>query len=1058
MRSFSPTVVEMSQNGGSTMTRAVWWTCLYAALAIATPTITFPINSQVPPVARVSQPFTFTFSSSTFSSPSNLTYTLSNAPSWLSLDGSTRTLSGVAPQSEANTAPTIQITASDSTGAVTMNSTLVVSGEPAPAVVVPLEAQLETFGEYSPPSSVLYYPSTQFKFSFSPGTFGQKSLNYYAVTLENTPLPAWLIFDGASLTFSGQTPNSSALVQPPQTFELQLIASEVLGFAGTAIKFNIVVGQHKLEFKDGIVSVNATVGTALTFSGLEGTLQLDGKTASISDITKIDAPTPSWLTFNNATFSLSGTPPSGATSFNVSITVVDIHGDIANAIVHININKSIFAGTIGSLNATIGMPFSRDLSPSFLNSSDVIVTTEIPSQAAWLRFDNTSLTLTGDVPSDIQPSQVNITIQASSRTTNETDSQSLTLDVIAAAAQSSSSSTSPTPISTDTAVATAAVISTDNSQPSSKKKLSGGEIAAIVVPLVLVIGAALLVCFCCYRRRRALAKRRAETPDKSEISNPILTSSQAEEQMTNGGRGRGTSYTGTSVSSRHAAGLKRHSQAMSAIGGGVSMHLRDSRSSGTRGRSYSENALSEFGSSWRYTQDGAYPPLPLSVGQSAVVRNTRNFSRKASVPFSQAETSSGDLLKSVGSKDISKASETSIQQTPDFAYTSENLRRERSRRRRTPNYLGGIPDLGRRLSGLGHGTIIGGAGGFGTGLSSPTRVSHDPRLSRDEDSWLTIPGSGSGDLKDDHRYSTLSALTESTEMLYSPKKTTVRQVPKSPIMPPAARLSFRSEFSRATSRRIVGASPFFAGSSRTGSRGTSRKSMKSLRDRYLYSGSPLSKSREASNNRLHMAIKQGLRDVEPVSLETGPVQGADPSADPLGISYGSPREGTRQLTRYLSQLSSRVSLSIRNSLQFSDNDSRFRSAEDSPNSPSQRQEGEEAWDYGYGYSPRMDDSPSSFNKDRYGIDDSPQLSEAIGAQTIMRPSLLPPLVTRTALQRAQFPSGEEQERYMPSPGRPASSYEHVLVPKKSFIASHYDGSSDHGGEAGIDHKDHSAFL
>lgn len=121
------------------ITRAVYAVYVFGALGTGAPTITFPINSQVPPVARVSIPFKFSFSASTFYGSSTLDYKLSNAPSWLSLDGSTRTLSGLPPESEANTALIIQITASDNTGSVTMNTTLVVSGNPAPSVLISLE-------------------------------------------------------------------------------------------------------------------------------------------------------------------------------------------------------------------------------------------------------------------------------------------------------------------------------------------------------------------------------------------------------------------------------------------------------------------------------------------------------------------------------------------------------------------------------------------------------------------------------------------------------------------------------------------------------------------------------------------------------------------------------------------------------------------------------------------------------------------------------------------------------------------------------------------------------
>lgn len=74
-------------------------TAIYAAMIFgftvdAIPTVAFPLKSQVPPVARISKPFSYTFLNSTFSSTLPRSYTLSNAPSWLFLDSSTRTLSG----------------------------------------------------------------------------------------------------------------------------------------------------------------------------------------------------------------------------------------------------------------------------------------------------------------------------------------------------------------------------------------------------------------------------------------------------------------------------------------------------------------------------------------------------------------------------------------------------------------------------------------------------------------------------------------------------------------------------------------------------------------------------------------------------------------------------------------------------------------------------------------------------------------------------------------------------------------------------------------------------
>src|ERR1700692_2595497 len=108
------------------------WTILYAlavfqAVVGAIPTVTYPINSQVPPVARLSEYFSYTFSISTFSSDLPITYTLSDAPSWLSLDDGTRTFTGTPTRNDVGsntvTAFSVELVASDESGSVSLNST-----------------------------------------------------------------------------------------------------------------------------------------------------------------------------------------------------------------------------------------------------------------------------------------------------------------------------------------------------------------------------------------------------------------------------------------------------------------------------------------------------------------------------------------------------------------------------------------------------------------------------------------------------------------------------------------------------------------------------------------------------------------------------------------------------------------------------------------------------------------------------------------------------------------------------------------------------------------------
>jgi axial budding pattern protein 2 len=1045
------------------ITRAVYAVYIFGALGTGAPTITFPINSQVPPVARVSIPFTFTFSASTFYGSSTLDYKLSNAPSWLSLDGSTRTLSGLPPESAANTAPIIQITASDNTGSVAMNTTLVVSGNPAPSVVIPLEDQLAALGTYSPPSSILYYPSTPFNITFNHGTFSSAALNYYAVTLDNTPLPSWITFDGASLCYSGKTPDYYSLVEPPQTWGLQLIASDVLGFAGAAIEFNIVVSNHELNFKDGFLNVNATIGEFLNFTSLNGSLYLDGNAANGSDIVNADAEAPGWLKFSNSTFSLSGTPPAGTTSFNVSVTVADIYGDIANAVVHISLNISLFSETVGSVNATIGMPFSYDIGSLLSNASDIIVSLRLDPLTPWLSFNNQTLNLSGNVPWNTQPSKINISIEATSRSSNTFDSQILTINVVSSPNRISSSTLMISAIPTARSTSTASINAATPTGTSTSKSLSRGEIAAITIPVVFFsIAAITLFCLCCKRRRQSIGRREG-SPDKSEISKPITVSNQTEEELEAQDRVTSSDVCTTTTlnSKRHTAALKRHSQAMTNLVGGLSMNLRDSRSSGTRGRSYSENALSDFGSTWRYTQDSAYPPLCIGAARRSSARNTQKFSRKTSAPFSLTNRSSAELLESTITKRASKTSRSSIQQTPDFAYGSENTK-QRLSQRRTPDYLG-IPGFGRSLSGIGHGSqkIVAGysaldenraAWGIVHGISNQNPGSQSHVLPREKDSWVTM---GSEDLKEQHRH---SALTESTEVLNSPKRTTLKQVPKSPSQPGTARMSMSSRSSQPSSKRAVGTSPFFGGSSRTESRGISRKSLWTTRDKHLYPNSPPGRGREVLNDSLEKSIIGGLRGMKPSSSAPA----SDIYRDSLGITYCSPREGTRQLKDYVSQLGRRLSLSLRNSLQFSDSDSRFISAEHSPQSQHYKEYRDQGGNLDIArdqsdYSPQASASPGSFNRDRYGLDESPELSQAMGALAVIRTNLSTALANPTSPDRQSSLLEPVKERNMPSPNKPASSYGHGMVREKSLTASHFEVGSDDNADISIDGV-HGAFL
>ncbi|KAE9377975.1 hypothetical protein N431DRAFT_399232 [Stipitochalara longipes BDJ] len=930
---------------------------IYGTLVAAIPTITFPLNSQIPPVARISELFSYTFSASTFSSTLPITYTLSNGPSWLFLDSSTRTLSGTPSNEDAGigvvTGVSICITASDSSGSIAENAILVISKNLAPVVSIPLSLQFQSSTAFSTPSTLLYHPSTPFTFNFRPGTFSGLDLLYYAVTVNNTPLPSWISFDESSLTFTGQTPDYQSLIQPPQTFGLQLIASDVEGFSGAAINFDIEVGVHLLAFKIAVLVINATVGDTIGFDGLAPNLEIDERTADNSVIASVSAQTPPWMAFDNSTFALNGTVPADATPYNITVLATDIYGDIANAIVYIDISTSLFSNKIGILNATTGKLLAYDLSIYLRNKSDVEMTAQIAATESWLSFNSQTYILTGQVPSTMQPSSINITLLATSNSSRMSSSQIFQLVVV-----SSISSATPSPSSPSRTTNQPSTSQTGNSTKSSVpfgRSLRKTIILAIVIPIIVLLICTLSALFY-YLQRRRDARKYSATILKNAISGPLEASlsvleivrstyivppAALELDMTGFGSENNqiaTREQQTSPERQNKQDIRR-SQTLSVISGPQQSQLQRSDISANRVRSYSENALSKADSSWKSTQGSVYPSAESSRTNSTntqkLSRNYSNYSRKGHTRRSArvysanqliplpAVTPSGlpieeSILNLRGSNfsfaPIERFSVVkdlpSIQQISESSRVSKRLSRTKSTRRQSRL----VPMLSRPRSGVGHGggrdsvSSVSGISGKRRSVGHGQDWTLGQRLVRNSKTWRTIVSSEADEL---NRRSTVSVLSEYANMKPEDvaRLSTIRQVTKSPPIPLSAYPSANSEPSRRSrpvSRRLD-SSPFFGGSA-------SRKSRRSpKKPRTSYADSPTVPEEVTMAGNLE-SIPQGLS----YELE-------DMARDSFGISYGLARQGTRQLKSYVqSHLSrSRTRSSIRST---ESKDSRFESA------------------------------------------------------------------------------------------------------------------------------------
>ncbi|RHZ66187.1 hypothetical protein CDV55_107568 [Aspergillus turcosus] len=452
----------------------------------------YPVNAQLPPVARVSRPFHFVFSPGTFGgTEAGTQYSLQSAPSWLHIDSPSRTLSGT-PTSQDTGPNKFKLLANNGPDSVSMDVTLIVSAEDGPKPGKPLLPQLEAVGATSAPSTIFVHSGDSFVVSFDHDTFSNThpSTFFYGTSPENTPLPSWVRFDPSNLEFSGTTPNTG-----PQTFTFNLVASDVAGFSAATMSFEMTVSPHILSFNQSTQTLFLTRGKQFNSSHFRDILTLDGRQPGDGELVSTEAHAPSWLTFDRNTISLSGTPPANAMDENVTISVRDTYGDVTQMIVTLQYSQ-FFTDDIKGCNAVIGNDFVLVFNNLILKNDSVQLEVDLGQQLPWLRYNPDNKTLYGHVPSDLEPGSFPITLTAREGTAE--DSEQFTIHAVRGDRE-------------DGSVAKSA----DSNNGSGAHGKKAGIIAvSVVIPIVFVMG--LLSLFCCWRHKR---KTRAATQEEGQFPN-----------------------------------------------------------------------------------------------------------------------------------------------------------------------------------------------------------------------------------------------------------------------------------------------------------------------------------------------------------------------------------------------------------------------------------------------------------------------------------------------------------------------------------------------------------
>jgi axial budding pattern protein 2 len=487
----------------------------------AIPSVNFPVNSQVPSVARVSQPFSFTFAESTFTdSQGAMSYTLQDQPPWLQFDSGSRTFHGE-PTTDDSGTTTFGLIATDSSGSTSSDVTLIVKSQSGPQIGRALLSQLREVGRTSAPSSLFLYPLQAFSITFSPDTFSNttKDTIYYATSADNSPLPSWLQFDAISTAFSGIAPPLVSPTAKPQEYGVRLIASEVVGFAEAVATFQIVIGYQILAFSEASQTIKVSEGEEFETSPLRADLKLDGKSVEDSQLASVSSNAPDWLKFNTERILLKGTPPQGATSQSVLIKVSDLDGDTANTTVTLIVARSdrkLFNSSLAPVNATIGLDFHYTIDASTLSSGEIQIGADVSNASTWLTYDATSRTFSGSVPNDLQPGTLLITLTATLKSTLEREQ--LTIQLLKPLASTSSVSHPSRAVITAPNSSDSATTPIAQNMKDSKRRLA--IVLGVVLPLLLLTCIGALVF--CLRWRRRRRQERLRNGQEKQISRPLI--------------------------------------------------------------------------------------------------------------------------------------------------------------------------------------------------------------------------------------------------------------------------------------------------------------------------------------------------------------------------------------------------------------------------------------------------------------------------------------------------------------------------------------------------------
>ncbi|ODQ65680.1 hypothetical protein NADFUDRAFT_50964 [Nadsonia fulvescens var. elongata DSM 6958] len=529
----------------------------------AAPVESFPFNNQIPPVARYDQDYYYQIRSDTFtSSVSSITYSTSSLPDWLNFDQTSLILSGK-PTTNNNSLKdqtiSFQLTGTDSEASVSSDCSIILSAASPPTVNSAssdtVASQLLSQGKTDGSTGFVITPGNDFSISLSDDTFlagDREIIAHYGLMANHTPLPIWMSYDESNLSFKGKAPSVNSQVAPAQRYQILFVAADYSGYSGASVEFSLVVGAHQLVSNIHNTTLTVKNNESINYTIPIDQILIDGSELTMSNVTSFSSnitDATSWLSFDTAKGTLSGTVPKDATkeTMGVSLQVLDVNGNQINYVLTVSIEgstqKSLFTtSTFANINITRNEFFNYTIPSSYIASTDsdsVTYNTSIsPSSAeSQISFYSSNMTFVGRAPNSLTDLTVNLTAINSSNQ-DFSESRSFIMKVIDKriilsstssnmfSSQTSMSVSATNTISTfsstfsSTASATSAPAAIETPKKSSNKTLAIA--LGVALPCVAILVAALLF-FCCRRRNRKNTNTDANTAAGASGSSTVPT-------------------------------------------------------------------------------------------------------------------------------------------------------------------------------------------------------------------------------------------------------------------------------------------------------------------------------------------------------------------------------------------------------------------------------------------------------------------------------------------------------------------------------------------------------